>query len=205
MIITYHGKQFFRISKGDLTIALNPISKQSKTKSSSFGANLSFITTQHPDYNGVENATHGDTIPFVIDGPGEYEWQGILIKGLGLTTMIEKKKIMTTIYLFSVDGISICFLGPLVSGDLPSNILESIESPDICFVPVGGDLLSPAEAYRLAVSLDAKVVIPMDYDEKSLGAFLKEAGAEDAQKTQKATLKKKDIELMEGNVLILAQ
>ena len=84
MIITYLGKQFFKIQRGDLTIALNPISKNSKhnKKISTFGANIVLINVNHPDFNGIDTVTYGDTKPFVISGPGDYEINGIFIKGI---------------------------------------------------------------------------------------------------------------------------
>ena len=36
MIITHHGKQFFKLQTGDRVIALNPIAKDSKFKTSGF-------------------------------------------------------------------------------------------------------------------------------------------------------------------------
>jgi hypothetical protein len=32
MIITYYGKQYFKIQQGDTTIALNPLSKENTLK-----------------------------------------------------------------------------------------------------------------------------------------------------------------------------
>jgi hypothetical protein len=53
MIIQYFGKQFFKISQGDFTVALNPISKDSKEfNKAKFGSNAVLITTNHPDFNG---------------------------------------------------------------------------------------------------------------------------------------------------------
>ena len=115
MIITYFGKQFFKISQGDLTIAINPVSKDSKVldKPIRFGSNVVLVTTNHHDYNGVDQVTHGDTIPFVISGPGEYEVGGIFIKGAMTETMVDGKKYINTSYSFSVDGINMCFLGDI--------------------------------------------------------------------------------------------
>jgi len=75
MIITYLGKQFFKIQKGDSIIAINPISKESKSKikTSRFGSNIALSTVNHPDYNGFDMVSHGDTMPFEISGPGDYE------------------------------------------------------------------------------------------------------------------------------------
>ena len=54
MIITHHGKQFFKLQTGDFVIALNPISKESKFKTNGFGANIALISTDYVDYNGAE-------------------------------------------------------------------------------------------------------------------------------------------------------
>ena len=94
MIISYFGKQFVKLSQGDLTIAFNPISKDSehKDKISRFGSDIALITANHPDFNGVDTVTHGDHVPFLASGPGDYETKEIFIKGLMTETEIEKKK-----------------------------------------------------------------------------------------------------------------
>ena len=52
MIITYFGKQFFKIQQGEMILAFNPVSKSSKTGIfAHFGADIAFITSNHPDYN----------------------------------------------------------------------------------------------------------------------------------------------------------
>jgi L-ascorbate metabolism protein UlaG (beta-lactamase superfamily) len=80
-----------------------------------------------------------------------------------------------------------------------------IGSPDILFVPIGNhDLLDPAEAYKLAVSLEPKIIIPMDYDEKTLKAFLKEGGQDKVIPIDKLTIKAKDIVGREGEIVVLS-
>ncbi len=205
MVITYLGKQFFRITQGDMVIAINPIGKDSKAKASRFGAQITLITTNHPDYNGAENTSHGDTAPFVIKGPGDYEVKGIFIKGILSEAVVDGKKYINTIYSLSVDDISICFLGALSSGELSDAAREAIDTPDILFVPVSGsDTLSPSAAYKLAVSLDSKIIIPMDYDAASLKVFLKEGGDEKAVPVDKLTLKRKDLEGKEGDIIVIS-
>ena len=99
MIITYMGKQFFKIQQGDLVFALNPISKDSKlsTKTSRFGATIALSTTNHPDYNGFDMVSHGDTVPFEIRGPGDYEVKDIFVKGILTETNLSTKKYINTI------------------------------------------------------------------------------------------------------------
>ena len=206
MIITYFGKQFFKIGQGSLTIAVNPISKESKfgASSSRFGSDIALSTINHPDYNGFEMVSHGENIPFEIKGPGDYEIKDIFIKGIMTNTEIDGKKYINTIYSFSVDSISLCFLGAVSDDKLNSGIRGQIESPDILFIPIGNnDLLNPSEAYKLAVTLEPKIIIPMDYDEKTLNAFLKEAGQEKISPIEKLTIKSKELVGREGEVVVL--
>lgn len=208
MIITYLGKQCFKITLGDLTVAINPIGKDSKSgvKISRFGANIALSTTNHPDYNGLENVSHGDTVPFEINGPGDYEIKDIFIKGVRAEANIDGKTYINTIYSFSMDGISMCFLGPINSDKISTESREKIESPDIVFVPICGEFtLGPAEAYKLATSFDAKVIIPMDFEkgDKNIKAFLKEGGQEGEKSMDKLTIKPKDIVEKENHIIVL--
>ena len=82
---------------------------------------------------------------------------------------------------------------------------SQIETPDILFVPIGNnELLGPIEAYKLAVTLEPKIIIPMDYDEKKLKAFLKEAGQEKVAPIEKLTIKAKELIGKEGEVVVLS-
>lgn len=205
MIITYFGKQFFKIQKGDLTLAFNPIGKNSKEyKGSRFGSDIAFSTTNHPDYNGFEMTSHGDALPFEIKGPGDYEIKDIFIKGILTETEINKNKFINTIYTLSVENISICFLGALNQSKLDTSIKGEIGSPDILFVPVNDEFLSPSDAYKLAVSLEPKIIIPMDYDDKSLKSFIKEGGQDNIKKIEKLTIKPKDILDKQAEVIVFS-
>ena len=205
MIITYFGKQFFKIQQGDMVLAFNPVSKSSKTGiSAHFGADIALVTTNYPDYNGIEQLSHGEREPFVITGPGDYEVKGIFVKGVLSEALIGGKKYINTIYIFSVDDINIAFLGALADSEFSKESQEAINSPDILFVPVGGKgTLDAKSAAKLASSLEPKLVIPMDYDDASLKAFLKEFGEEKPEVLEKLTIKKKDLDNKEGEVIVL--
>jgi len=208
MIISYLGKQFFKIQQGDLVLAFNPISKDSKSdiKPSRFGSVIALSTTNHPDYNGFDMVSHGETIPFQVHGPGDYEIKDIFIKGIMTETTLNNKKYINTIYSLSIENISLCFLGVISNKNkLSSNVLEEIGSPDILFVPVGNDeLLSASEAYKLAVSLEPKIIIPMDYNEKTLKSFLKEGGQEKIVPIEKLAIKAKELAGREGEIVVLS-
>ena len=209
MIITYFGKQFFKIQQGDMVLAFNPVSKSSKTGiTAHFGTDIALVTTNHPDFNGVEQLSHGEREPFVVTGPGDYEVKEIFIKGVLSDALIAGKKYINTIYIFSVDDINIAFLGALADAELSKESREAINSPDILFIPIGGDksgkgMLDAKAAAKLASSLEPRLIIPMDYDEGTLKAFLKELGEEKSEVVDKLTLKRKDLDNKEGDVIVL--
>lgn len=207
MIITYLGKQFFKIQQGDLVLAFNPISKDSKSsaKASRFGSAIALSTTNYPDFNGFDMVSHGETVPFEVKGPGDYEIKDVFIKGILTESTLSGKKYINTIYTLAIENISLCFLGCVSEGKLSADVRGQIDSPDILFVPVGNEeLLTASEAYKLAVSLEPKVIIPMDYDDKSLKAFLKEAGQEKVASLDKLTIKAKELVGREGEVIVLS-
>ena len=199
-----------------MVLAFNPVSKASKTGiSTHFGADIALISTNHPDYNGVEQLSHGEREPFVIKGPGDYEVKEIFIKGVMSRVEIAGQKYINAVYLFTLDGINIAFLGALGETELSKESREAINSPDILFIPVGGggppalstggraSMLDAKSAGKFASALEPKLIIPMDYDDKSLKAFLKEMGEEDAEVVEKLTLKRKDLDGKEGEVVVL--
>lgn len=210
MVISYQGLESFKISQGDLTIALNPVSKDSKFKSSKFGADITLITTNHPDLAGDDSTSRGDKESFVINGPGEYEVKDVGIKGFLSESNYGGEARYNTVYQVVFEGMNLCFLGALVNPVLSPEALEAIEDVDVLFVPIGGEgVLDPAAAYKLAVSLEPKIIIPMHFgqvgEKNALSVFLKEGGEESAQPVDKLVLKKKDLEGKEGEVIILKE
>ena len=129
MIITYFGKQFFKIQQGDLVVAINPISKDSnyKEKIARFGAQVALITTNHSDYNGIDTVTYGDSIPFTISGAGDYEVKDVAVKGVINWSEIENKKYVNTSYSLIFDLLKISFLGALSSPDISNETREAVD------------------------------------------------------------------------------
>ncbi len=209
MIITYYGDQFVKISQGDTVVAINPPSKESGRTPSRFGSGLALSTTNHPLYNGFDTVTYGENTPFMIAGPGEYEHSGIMVRGKGTTTDIDGKEYQSAIYTLTLEDISIGFLGPIAKAPSASE-LDTVGNLDILFVPIGGEgVLEPAAAYKLAVSLAPKIIIPMDYGKgrikDALKVFLKEAAEENVAPLEKLTIRKKEIDQKDGDVIVLAE
>lgn len=205
MVISYAGGECFKVSQGDLTLSFNPPAKESKLASAKFGADIALVSLDHPDFNGSENAAFGEREPFVIEGPGEYEIKDVAVRGHGIPTTYDKRQTINTIYSVAVEGMNLCFLGAISSAELPASAKSELDDIDVLFVPVGGgDVLGHAQAYKLAVQLEPKVIVPMHYDSSSLKAFLKEAGAEGTKPEEKLTIKKKDLDGKEAEVVVLS-
>ena len=210
MIITYQGVEFFKVQFGDTILAFNPISKESKHKTTRFFADVALVSANHPDFNGVENLSYNGKDPLVISGPGEYETRGVFIKGFQSKTLYGKTEKINTVYTVVLEGMTLCFLGALSDEKLSPEFMEAIEDIDILFLPVGADgVLDAVKANKIAVSLEPKLIIPMHYGDVgvdgALKKFLKEAGEEGVKPVDKLTLKKKDLEGKEGEVVVLSQ
>jgi len=221
MVITYLGGECFKVSQGELAIALNPPSKDSNLRSPKFGSDIVLVSYNHDDFNGVENCIYGEREPFAIQGPGEYEVKGVAVRGFASETSYDLPSGkagmpagtgLNTIYSILFEGMNLVFLGALGSAVLSKEALQELDDIDILFVPIGGKgMLDAGDAYKLAVQLEPKVVVPMGYnlpagrcEPSALKAFLKEAGAEDVAPIDKLTVKKKDLEGKEGEVIVLS-
>jgi L-ascorbate metabolism protein UlaG (beta-lactamase superfamily) len=107
-----------------------------------------------------------------------------------------------------IDGVNVAFLGALSESELSPEIKEELGEADILFVPIGGDgVLDAAEAYKVAVKREPKIIIPIHYGEvgekDALKTFLKEGGQEDVKPIDKLTIKKKEVESKEGEIIVL--
>lgn len=211
MVITHHGAQCFKVTLGDLTIVFDPIAKGASLPSVRFGADIALVSRDHADMNGVDEVTYGEKKPFAITGPGEYERQGVVVQGFlskskyGLGKGAEEA--VNTIYSVELEDMTLVHLGALADTELSKEARESIGEIDVLFVPVGGDgVLTPAKAHELAVSLEPKIIVPMHWSgigqAKALEGFLKESGNE-GEKTDKLTLKKKDLIGRDGSILVV--
>jgi len=167
MIISYHNHEFFKVQFGDTILAFNPISKDSKLKGARFGADVALSSLNHPDFNGVENVTFGERAPLAIFGPGEYEVKGVFVRGFSVKTTYEKEDRIATLYLVNLEGMNLCFAGPIKTREFDKNLMAALEEIDVLFVPIEG-------------------------------------GESEVKPVDKLTLKKKDLEGKEGEIVVLA-
>lgn len=202
MIITRFGAAFVKVQQGDTIFAFNPISREHDPKAAKFGADAALISLRDPMFNGSDNVSFGSKEPMIIDGPGEYETGGVFVRGFPSEGPDGK---INTIYTTIIDGIRLCHLGGLAKPTISMEVLGDIGAIDVLFVPIsGGNFLTPKDAIKLATSLEARIIVPVLYDDGAeLKTFLKEAGEEKVEPVDKLSIKKKDVEEKEGEIVII--
>ena len=204
MIITHYGEGFVRLQFGDMVVAVNPISKDFDPKAPKFGANITLVSLNHPSMNGVENMSFGNKDTFAVQGPGEYEVAGVFIRGFGSQG---PNGLINTIYTIELEGMQVCHLGALALTELSPEILEDISGSDILITPTG-DLgtLEGKGASKFASSLEPKLIIPVlnGVKDEHLKNFLHEAGADKVTPVDKLSIKRKDLEGKQSEVVVLS-
>lgn len=207
MIITYCGGLCAKAQIGDVSVSWNP-PLRSDGKTPRFSSNVALFSTK--DAGQKFSFQTNDNNIFIADGPGEYEVGGIFIKGVGVEETIGKEKKINTIYSVIFEDINLCHLGAINVTELKPETIESLGNVDILFTPVtGGDVLNPSDASKIATLLEPRIVIPLYGTEKgvsesSLKMFLKEEGSEGIASADKLTIKKKELEAKEEEVVVLS-
>jgi len=67
-----------------------------------------------------------------------------------------------------------------------------------------GDMCPDPDMTFFVETKEPKIIIPMDYDDKTLKAFLKEGGQDKVTPVDKLTIKAKDIIGREGEIVVLS-
>ena len=207
MQITYHGAEMIKIVSGQNTLIFNPISKDAKLKASKHSADIIFISAKSKYFAGLDNVKPKSDKLFVIDGPGEYEINSIFVKATESKTEFDSAS-LNTIYSVKLEDVNIVFLGALSDPKPNMEFAEDLDSVDVLFVPIGSKgVLSPSEAHKIAVSLEAKLIVPIHYEgiEKKdiLDHFEKEFSGQ-FEKMDKLSIKKKDIQETGQRVVVLS-
>ncbi|MDD5760624.1 MAG: MBL fold metallo-hydrolase [Candidatus Pacebacteria bacterium] len=164
MIIQWFGHSFFRLETKGKIIAIDPYSEESTgLKPSRFKADILLISNQQEDHNN-KSVIMGD--PFVLEGPGEVEIEGIFIEGF--LSFHDKKRGEArgenTIFLLESEDIVVCHLGNLGEPQLKEESLEKVADTDILLIPVGGNYtIDCEEAVSFINQIEPKIIIPMHY------------------------------------------
>jgi len=208
MIINWYGHSCFRLEAKDISVLLDPFNKEIGLRAPRIKDNLILVSHQHPDHNNVADA---NPEAFIIDGPGEYEKQGIYVRGIqSYHDKAEgKERGLNTIYVIKAEDINICHLGDLGQDKLTDDQIEDLGDIDILMVPVGGKYtLDAKEAAVVVGQIEPKIIIPMHYklpdlklDIEGPEKFLKEIGLT-PEKVDKLKIAKKTLPTEETKLVI---
>lgn len=210
MVITWYGQACFKIESGSTTIIVDPFSKKIGLNPPRGEANLLLVTHNHYDHNNI-SSIKGE--PFLVDGPGEFEYGGVTVRGINSyhDTKEGEERGLNTIYSITVEDITIAHMGDIGQEKLTSEQINAMGEVDILMIPVGGVYTVDAhKAVELINQVEPKIVIPMHY--KILGLniklapvseFLNEVGKKDSQAQDKLTIKKKALPIDKMEVVVL--
>lgn len=207
MTITWFGQACFRIEAKEGSILIDPFPKEIGLKPPRIKDDIILVTHQHFDHNNI-----GDANPeaFIIQNPGEYEKQGVVVKGI--PTFHDNKQGLergpNTAYVIKAEDMTFCHLGDL-GHTLTDQQIEDIGDIDILMIPVGGVYtINAKEAAEVISQIEPKIAIPMHYKISGLSSsldgpekFVKELGLV-PEKVDKYRINKKSLPVEEMKLVM---
>jgi L-ascorbate metabolism protein UlaG (beta-lactamase superfamily) len=193
MELQYHGGTSVRIITKKQQVVSDPNSDVSSVKLNMKKVNLALASQEAFNVEGGEEL-------FVINGPGEYEFEDTSVKGIATQAFQGASGDKSaTIYRFSDLDNSVLFVGN-INEKLTEDQLESIGVIDVLIVPVGGNgyTLDATGAASVVRAIEPKLVVPVFYKEDSvkyevmpatLEAFVKELGMPVEEPVEKYKIK----------------
>ncbi|MDH4068218.1 MAG: MBL fold metallo-hydrolase [Dehalococcoidia bacterium] len=162
MDITWLGHSCFLIRGKEKAIITDPCHPDLGYRLGNPEADIVTLSHFHRGHCYVEGVAND---PRQIRSPGEYEIGGTFITGIASFHDNKKGEVRgkNTIYVFEMDGMTLCHLGDL-GHPLDSHLIEEIGDIGILFLPVGEASAIPIDtAMEIIRQLEPSVVIPMHY------------------------------------------
>lgn len=168
MEISWLGHSCFQLRGKNVVLVTDPSTPQQETSSegpstlSKINASIVTVSHNHPGHNYVQGVGGH---PRIINGPGEYEINDVLITGVPSYHDDQHGKIRghNTIYVIHMDDLVICHLGDL-GHILHEEQLEEVADADILLLPIsGGNSVNATMAAEIISQVEPRVVIPMHY------------------------------------------
>ena len=193
MDVTWLGHGCFRLRGRGATVVTDPYPPSIGLKLQRLDGDLVTVSHEHENHNYTQVMRDA----YEIRGPGEYEVAGVSVIGVPTFHDSEKgaKHGRNTVYLIEIDDVRVCHLGDL-GHRLDDAEAETISSPDVLLVPVGGHTaINAAQAAEIVRQLEPRFVVPMHYaipglklQLDPLDRFLKEMAVTSAEPQAKLTV-----------------
>jgi len=204
MQIQYFGLSSFKISTKDAVVITDPFHKDVGLTPPRGQADILIMADKTDKRYSAISGISGE--PFLMDTPGEYDLKGVAVTGIPLKQ--EDKNV--SVFLIESEDMRVLNLTHIKEWNMKEEELESLGEIDILILPVGGNtVLSASQASKIVNEIEPKIVIPSHYkmpdlifDLDPLDKFIKEMGGE-KEEMEKLTVKKKDLQQEETQVIIL--
>jgi L-ascorbate metabolism protein UlaG (beta-lactamase superfamily) len=125
-------------------------------------ADIVTMSHNHDDHNNVSSIPGK---PQIVKGAGKHQAKGIEFRGIASChdDCGGKERGDNTIFVFTVDDISVCHLGDL-GRLLTDKEIDEIGKVDVLMIPVGGNFtIDAAAADKVIAQLKPHIVFPMHY------------------------------------------
>ena len=169
MDINWLGHACVRLRTRQAAVVMDPASRDAGFDMGRPAADIVTISRHHP-HHGHATGVRGQ--PIIIDGPGEYEIEGVQLFGLPSPLPREGDDAQSernTAFVVEAEGLQVAHLG---SGCTPPREDEAglFSSIDILIISISGDeAVAPERAARTVRDLEPTIVIPVSYDGPAAG------------------------------------
>ena len=185
MDIVYLGHSSFRLHADGMVVVTDPFPPSLGLRMDSRPAAVVTVSNTHPNHSAADAVAGG---PRVFSAPGEYEYNGIVVRGvmtpLPAGVPHERRNVAYTI---EMDGVNLCHLGDLAL-PLTTRQVDELKPVDVVMAPAGGHAISPDQVLQTIQDLDPRIVIPMHFAQGQAGltlqgpeTFLRRLGQDEAQ------------------------
>lgn len=197
MDISWLGHACLRLRAGGTFVVMDPTSKEAGYDMGRPTAEIVTVSHDDPGHNNVKGL-RGE--PLLLDGPGEYEVQGVQVLGIAsaLRPAAEGERGgRNVVFVVEAEELRLAHLGAL-GARLTAEQKDQLGSIDVLVIPVGGGLvLDATEAARIVRELEPKVVIPMYYtsspDAPAPADFVRALGIEAEAPVARVTVQKRGL------------
>ncbi len=197
MDISWLGHACIRVRAGGTFVVMDPAGRETGYDMGRPTADVVTISNPSPAHNNVRGL-RGE--PLVLDGPGEYEVQGVQFVAVATSLRAVEdgaKPGRNIAFVLESEELRVAHLGSL-GARLTAEQKEQLGDIDVLIVPVAGEgALEPVEAARVCRELEPRVVIPMLYapgDGNTAPAeFVRALGVEAEAPTARVTIQKRGL------------
>ncbi|MFO7991182.1 MAG: MBL fold metallo-hydrolase [Thermoplasmata archaeon] len=163
MRIRWHGHACFEVENKKVIVTDPHDGKSIGIRQPQVEGDIILVSHDHFDHNAVRLVEKTDSE--IIREPGEYDVEGVKIKGYPTYHDEAKgeKRGDNIIFKFETDNISFCHLGDL-GHMLSDEMIEKIKPVNFLFIPVGGTFtIGPKRASELVSKIKPDIAVPMHF------------------------------------------